>query len=84
MTSRYILREELKEALNEVFDRLRFDELFVTCLSCVHWDEPGDKCGKYQQKPPAKVIVVGCPSLEPKRPWDPKKPPGGYDDDIPF
>lgn len=81
MSSNYVLKKELQDAMREVFDRLRFDELFVTCLSCQYWDHKGDQCGKYQQKPPAKVIVAGCPAFEATKPWTGGK---AYDDEIPF
>ena len=39
--------------------------MFKTCYNCEHWLEgPPDNrlqiCGKYQQRPPTKVIICGC------------------------
>lgn len=40
----------------------------ASCLSCFYWREPTEKCGilgeENEHRPPAKVIVYGCPS------WD--------------
>lgn len=39
--------------------------MFKSCCNCEHWLEgpPDNKlqiCGKYQMRPPTKVIVCGC------------------------
>ena len=39
------------------------------CLSCEHFKEAQEICELYEERPPAKVIVIGCPS---------------YNADIPF
>ena len=33
---------------------------FMTCLNCHHWQERTELCGKFNARPPAKVIVSGC------------------------
>lgn len=33
-----------------------------SCLSCVHFNEPTEICGVYNQRPPARVIANGCPA----------------------
>lgn len=33
---------------------------FTTCLNCDHWQDNPELCKKFNQRPPAKVIVVGC------------------------
>lgn len=40
-----------------------------TCLTCDHFNEPGELCKLYNARPPARVIAFGCPS---------------YQDEIPF
>lgn len=30
------------------------------CPNCEHWDSKTEFCGKYQMRPPANVIVIGC------------------------
>lgn len=39
---------------------------FVNCLTCSHFDnaEDADMCKLYNMKPPARVVVYGCPSYE--------------------
>ena len=33
---------------------------FSTCLNCHHWQSETEICGKFNQRPPAKIIVSGC------------------------
>lgn len=33
---------------------------FSTCLNCHHWKATEEMCGKFNARPPAKVIVSGC------------------------
>lgn len=35
---------------------------FQNCLNCIHWKQKEDKCGLYNAKPPAEIIVYSCPS----------------------
>lgn len=35
--------------------------LLLNCLNCHHWKDKEEICGKYLQRPPAKIIVSGCP-----------------------
>ena len=35
-----------------------------SCLQCLHWKEKEEICGLFKQRPPAKVIVVGCEKHE--------------------
>lgn len=54
--------------------RLMHDELidnFIipTCINCESWDYDKDHCGKYQQKPPAQIIVKACPEWVPEIPF---------------
>lgn len=39
--------------------------LFRTCANCEYWregppDNPVQICGKYNMRPPTKIIVIGC------------------------
>ena len=34
--------------------------LFRSCINCSNWQHEKDKCGKYDEKPPATIIVYGC------------------------
>jgi len=44
--------------------------MFRTCINCKHWIDGNEICEKFNERPPAKVIVVGCEAHE--------------DSDIPF
>ena len=35
-----------------------------SCLQCLHWKEKEEMCGLFKQRPPAKIIVVGCEKHE--------------------
>ncbi len=35
-----------------------------TCLSCEHFNEKNELCSLAGARPPARVIVFGCPSFE--------------------
>lgn len=41
------------------------------CIACEHFDEASEVCKKYGQRPPARIIAMGCPDFE-------------NNDDIPF
>lgn len=40
------------------------------CIHCVHFDEASEMCALAQQRPPARVIALGCDAF--------------IEDDIPF
>lgn len=40
------------------------DFIYRTCLTCKNWNEQGELCKLYNQRPPAKVIVLACDSWE--------------------
>lgn len=40
-----------------------------TCLNCLHFDEPSEKCKLCNLRPPARVIVSGCPKHEDEIPF---------------
>lgn len=42
---------------------------YSTCLDCEHWDHQGDKCVKFNMKPPATVIVNKCDDFTPDIPF---------------
>lgn len=35
--------------------------LLLNCLNCHYWKDKEEICGKYNQRPPAQIIVSGCP-----------------------
>ena len=53
------------ESLTEVLSRCLViaaekSGLGKTCLSCFHFNEGSEICGKFGKRPPAKVIVSAC------------------------
>lgn len=48
-------------ALMEILQRHGY---LRNCVSCDHWDVIGERClfDKLRRRPPASVIVEGCPS----------------------
>lgn len=62
-------REKLLDQLaRNILDRMFDEGWFKTCLNCQHWNredsktKPPDTCGKFgDQRPPARIIVTGCP-----------------------
>lgn len=38
--------------------------VFRSCLACACFDEVKEHCGKYNARPPARVIVFGCEGFE--------------------
>lgn len=46
-----------------------FDGITPSCISCEHFEEhgrsgayPPETCRKYNARPPARIIALGCPS----------------------
>ena len=37
---------------------------FQSCLNCKNFNEPDELCILYKMRPPAKIIVFGCPSYD--------------------
>jgi hypothetical protein len=62
-----------EQSFQLIHRKLVDDATFHSCLNCEHWSENGigvqygtkergqEKCMKYEQRPPAEVIVFGCP-----------------------
>lgn len=38
--------------------------LWQCCPNCFQWDDKAEQCGKWNMKPPAKVILLGCEDWE--------------------
>lgn len=59
--------KEIKNITDMVVESLR-RELFASlcvstrcCITCDFFKEQEELCGKYGQRPPARVIAFGCP-----------------------
>lgn len=59
-----ILRDKVTVDLQSLFNRLLYyDEYpFKNCLNCTNFNLKTEICKLANQRPPAKVIVYGCPS----------------------
>lgn len=54
-------RRAALSTLAEIFvDKMMQIGLFQTCLNCEFWNKEKETCEKFNMRPPAKVIVVGC------------------------
>lgn len=36
------------------------EKVFRNCTNCEHWRHTEERCGKWNARPPATVIVTGC------------------------
>ena len=57
-------RDQLIERLGQLVNdtQLLIDaQLGRTCLTCGYFLEDQEQCSKFGVRPPARVIVVGCP-----------------------
>lgn len=68
MTSRFSqLSDNLRNRLENLIIELATDR---SCLQCEHFDEPNERCAAAGgQRPPARVIVLGCPSWSGRPPF---------------
>ncbi len=46
-------------------DTLHAEGYFRNCTECFNWNEQKEICKLANQRPPAKVIVKGCPEYDP-------------------
>jgi len=53
----------------ELTHKLIVDGAMQSCLNCYHFNEKDEICGKYQMRPPARVIVTSCPEWEDEIPF---------------
>ena len=55
---------DLHKLFERLLDACHVEGLFKNCTKCVHWHTKEEFCTKYKERPPATVIVKGCPSFE--------------------
>ena len=57
-----IIRQETWSNLqSDLIKNITRSNIFQNCLNCTHWKYTEDKCGKFNAKPPAEIIVNSCP-----------------------
>lgn len=44
-------------------------EVVTSCLSCDFFDEEAELCNMAHQRPPARVLVLGCGQWSPRIPF---------------
>ena len=60
-----ILRQEVWLNLQtDLVKTITRSNIFQNCLNCMHWKNAEDKCGLYNAKPPAVIIVYSCPDYK--------------------
>lgn len=55
-----IRQEGMKQIALMITEFLMDKGMFTTCLNCAYWIPNEESCQYYKQKPPAKVIAIGC------------------------
>lgn len=54
-------RHDAMNKLALIFTSFLMDNgFFRSCSNCEHWVNGKEICGKYDARPPVKVIVAGC------------------------
>jgi len=56
--------EDMQTLFERLLDACHAEGLFKNCTKCMHWNFPKDICIKYNEKPPATIIVKGCDSFQ--------------------
>lgn len=49
--------------------RAAIDSASKSCLNCIHFNEKSELCGRCNQRPPARIIVLGCEQHEDEIPF---------------
>lgn len=64
-----ILRHTAQAALRNIIAsgiEREHNYLYQSCINCENFDEKNELCKLAKQRPPARVIVFGCPKWEDK------------------
>lgn len=59
----YDLQTIITESLNKLAEQ---NHIYRSCINCINFNQRQELCWLVKQKPPAKVIVFGCPKWEDK------------------
>jgi hypothetical protein len=51
---------EVSEARKVVQELIVRTQGWQCCLNCLDWDKANERCDKFNARPPAAIIVVGC------------------------
>lgn len=53
-------RVQLQQRIADLIEAARIER---SCLTCMHFDEKNELCHLAHQRPPARVIALGCESF---------------------
>lgn len=51
---------DLQTAVKKMLDGVDGRGMMKSCLNCTFWREDTEICGKFNQRPPAPIIVNAC------------------------
>lgn len=55
---------QLDDLFYRIKDLLIAQGVIRNCTKCNHWDHAKEICKKYNQRPPTKIILSGCPEFD--------------------
>lgn len=61
--SRLLSKPQENWLLEKLADVVMAERFRPTCLNCENFNEPAELCRLAGQRPPARVIVTGCPKF---------------------
>lgn len=57
------------QLVRSIMEMVQRAKIYRSCVACTKFDEPSETCTLYQQRPPARVIAMGCESFEEDPPF---------------
>lgn len=48
------------EYVDTLIEKMEDLGVFRSCLTCDFWEQTNEICGMFKQRPPARIIVLGC------------------------
>lgn len=54
------LHKRQRQQIMDLQESLIHSNQLPTCVNCEHWNNETEECIKFETKPPAYVIVIGC------------------------
>jgi hypothetical protein len=55
--------------VRSILETIQKARLYRSCITCTRFDEPNEQCQLYQQRPPARVIAMGCEAYDEEPPF---------------
>ena len=57
-------KQEILQNFKMLTDYIAEIPAVTSCLDCSEWNHKGDKCNRYNMKPPATTIVAKCEEFD--------------------